>query len=465
MTEAAGDSVATRANDELATIGRPIANTKIYILDSALAPVPVGVSGELYIAGAGLARGYLGRPGLTAERFIACPFSEPGSRMYRTGDLARWRDDGSLDLLGRADQQMKIRGIRVEPGEIETALTGIQGVAQASVVGRAIDGETRLVAYLVPQQKVMLPHTADIRAKLLSHLPEYMVPNSFVVLDALPLTVNGKVDRRALPVPETSGDADTYRAPRSPLEVLLCRLFADITGVRVVGIDDDFFALGGHSLQAMRLVARIRAEAGLEVPLNAFFRHQTPKALADWLSGEAQLGQTKPPAYAKERPLVFLFPGVGGDDARLVDFRSRCADNLEIVAITYPDWKYDRAAFELEALCDDAIAQIVQALPRGPLRLAGSSWGGRVAYATALALLNQQRSVEFLGILDAPTPWSLNYERENRRPALCSKSCWILPVENHKNEKFGSPIGWRQKLRCLSTLYCRLLVDSRDLAR
>ena len=147
-----------------------------------------------------------------------------------------------------------------------------------------------------------------------------MVPSSFIVLDALPLTVNGKVDHRALPLPKTSGDADTYRAPRSPLELLLCRLFADITGVPAVGIDDDFFALGGHSLQAMRLVARIRAEAGLELPLNAVFRHQTPKALADWLSGEAQLGQTRPPAFAKERPLAFFFPGPLGDDAKLVDF-------------------------------------------------------------------------------------------------------------------------------------------------
>ncbi|HEX6217063.1 MAG TPA: amino acid adenylation domain-containing protein, partial [Vicinamibacterales bacterium] len=269
-------------------IGRPFPNYRAYVLDDRLAPVPAGVCGELYIAGAGLARGYLGRAGLTAERFVADPYGPAGSRMYRTGDLARWRQDGVLDFLGRADAQVKLRGFRIEPGEIEAVLLRHDGVAQAAVVARRDgatagsdgegDGALRLIAYVVAKAGATAPDAAALRQHLSGLLPDYMVPSAFVMLERLPLTPNGKLDRRALPAPVMAANVER-RAPRTPHEELLCSLFAETLGIAEVGIDDNFFALGGDSIMSIQLVSRAR-RAGLAITPRSVFQHQTVASLA-----------------------------------------------------------------------------------------------------------------------------------------------------------------------------------------
>lgn len=265
-------------------IGHPIWNTQLYVLDPTLEPVPQGIEGELYIAGLGLARGYLGRPALTAGRFIACPFQPSGARMYRTGDLARRRADGAIEYLGRADDQVKIRGFRIELGEIEAALlAAFDSLAQVAVLALDVGGERRLVAYLVARAEDTVPDTEILNARLATTLPDYMVPAHFVTLSALPLSPNGKLDRRALPAPTMQADTTSYQAPRTEFERLLCRLFAELTGVPTVGVHCGFFSIGGHSLSAMRLVARLRQEAGVTLPLRLLFEHGTPEAIASHL--------------------------------------------------------------------------------------------------------------------------------------------------------------------------------------
>ncbi|MFD7628551.1 amino acid adenylation domain-containing protein, partial [Streptomyces sp. NPDC059851] len=286
-------------------LGRPMWNTRAYVLDAALQPVPDGVVGELYIAGTGLARGYLGRPAATAERFVPDPYGPAGTRMYRTGDRARWNADGTLEYAGRTDHQVKLRGFRIELGEVESALLSARGVRQAlAVVREDQPGDERLVAYAVPGDGEQVT-SRHLRTQLAELLPEYMVPSAVVVLDRLPLTANGKVDRAALPAPGSDASAGG-RSPRTPEEEILCGLFADVLGTERVGIDDDFFALGGHSLLAMRLLSRIASTLGVRVGVKAIFDSPTVAGLAGRLASPDEARPRLVPADRGDRvPLSF----------------------------------------------------------------------------------------------------------------------------------------------------------------
>lgn len=263
----------------LPTVGPPIWNTRIYILDESLRPVPAGVYGELYLAGDNLAHGYLGRPELTAERFVANCFGAPGERMYRSGDLGRWRPDGTIELAGRADDQVKIRGVRVELGELNAVIAAHPAVAQVETVLREDrPGDRRLVAYVVPARAGAAPTAAALRRAVAAAVPEAVVPSAFVIMGALPITAHGKVDRARLPKPVHAGSGS--RAPANEHEALLCDLFTEVLGAAEVGVEDDFFDLGGHSLLVTRLVNRVRTELGVELTVRMVFEAPTPAELA-----------------------------------------------------------------------------------------------------------------------------------------------------------------------------------------
>lgn len=263
-------------------IGKPIWNTDVYVLDAGLQPVPPGVIGELYIAGEGLANGYLGKPELTAERFVANPYGEPGKRMYRTGDLVKWRNDGVLEYVSRADHQIKIRGFRIELAEIEMVLQRHENVKQAVVMVREDrPNDKRIIAYIVAEGKEQID-LAEIRSYVSESLANYMVPSAFVVLEELQLTPNGKVDRKKLPAPDFN-EMNKDRVARNPKEEILCDLFAEILGVSRISIDDNFFEMGGHSLLASRLMARIRETLSVELGIGKLFELPTVAELAKQL--------------------------------------------------------------------------------------------------------------------------------------------------------------------------------------
>jgi amino acid adenylation domain-containing protein/non-ribosomal peptide synthase protein (TIGR01720 family) len=303
-TEATIDAVAFAVEGEQSganiPIGRPLPNYRVYVLDSSLGPVPAGVVGELYIAGVGLARGYSGLAGLTGERFVANPYGPAGSRMYWTGDLARWRSDGLLEFVGRADAQLKIRGFRIEPGEIEAALMCFPPVAQAAVIARDdVAGHKRLAGYVVARDGQSVDPAA-LRAHLGRGLPDYMVPAAIVVLDRLPLTASGKLDRRALPAPDLA--PAVMHAARMPQEDFLCALFAKVLGLERVGIDDNFFALGGDSILSLQIVSRALA-AGMRISPRDLFEHPTVRGLAA-LVGAARVDDAVTEAAPGDVPLT-----------------------------------------------------------------------------------------------------------------------------------------------------------------
>ncbi|HEX6910892.1 MAG TPA: non-ribosomal peptide synthetase, partial [Longimicrobium sp.] len=279
-TEATVSAASARvdAADPVPAIGRPIENARAYVLDAAGQPVPPGVPGELCIGGAGVARGYLHRPALTAERFVPDPFGAPGSRLYRTGDRARWTADGALAFLGRADEQVKVRGFRIEPGEVAARLAEVEGVRDALVLVRPdARGDNRLVGYVAAPERAV--SAADLRAHLRGVLPDYMVPQAYVVMDAFPQTPNGKTDRAALPAPADPAAAPAA-APQGELEVAIAGVWREVLGLAAVGVNDSFFEIGGHSLLVARLQERLHGALGREVSMVDLFQYPTVAALA-----------------------------------------------------------------------------------------------------------------------------------------------------------------------------------------
>ena len=397
----------TRADAERGSgspIGRAIPDLGVYVLDRRMQPVPVGVPGEMCVGGAGVARGYLGRPALTAERFVPDPFGgEAGGRLYRSGDLARRLASGELEYLGRMDQQVKVRGFRIEPGEIEAALRAGPGVGEAVVVVREdAPGDRRLVAYFTADGEAPAPR--ELRARLAERLPGHMVPAAFVPLERIPLTANGKLDRRALPVPDGAGDAAGEVAPRTPAEAALARVWAQVLGVERVGVTDGFFALGGHSLLAVRLVARIERELGARVPLHALFAGATVESLAALLDGGAAPAAWEPlvtlRADGAGHPL-FLVHAVDGHVLSYAVLAERLGDR-PVHGLQAAGLEGGEPLDRVEDMADACAAAVLAAHPGGPLALGGWSLGAVVAWETARRLRAAGTAVDALVLLDPP---------------------------------------------------------------
>jgi thioesterase domain-containing protein len=422
-TEASIDVAAWQCRDDsnltVVPVGQPIANTQLYILDPHLKPVPIGVAGELHIGGDGLARGYLNRPELTAEKFIANPFSqEPGARLYKTGDLARYLPDGNIEFLGRIDNQVKIRGYRIELGEIEAVLAQHPSVQQTAVLAREdTPGDKRLAAYCVAAaDSTPLPH--DLRSFLQEKLPDYMVPSAFVFLDSLPLTPNGKLDRKALPTPTDGSLAVAHRhiPPRDELEITLCRLWAETLGVEKVGIDDDFFALGGHSLLAAKLFTRMDEALGRSLPLGVLFAAPNIRALAQryGASGSGKIRSLVSLRSSGQLPPIFAVPGVYGNVLGFADLARELGPEQPFYGLQSLGLDGMEAPLNsIESMASLYIEELRSVRPAGPYALVGACFGATVAFEMTHQLLRIGEDVAFLGLLDPTGREGQNSNGEN----------------------------------------------------
>ncbi|MHA7133521.1 AMP-binding protein [Oerskovia turbata] len=398
------------------TVGRPIANTSVYVLDSGLAPVPDGTPGELYVSGIGLARGYHGAPGLSAERFVADPFGAPGARMYRTGDVVRRRPDGQLDFLGRSDGQVKIRGYRVEPGESQAVLARDPRVAQCAVVARrGAGGGHVLVGYVVLAEGVALDAggapaesdaalLADVLRVMRRTVPDHLVPWALVPLDVLPLTPHAKLDVRRLPAPDLAGE--TGREPRTDLERALCAIFAEVLGLASFGADDDFYAAGGHSLLAMRVVSMVRTRLGRPLSVGVLVTAPTVEAIvAHWEAPEADpfagVLTLRPPSPGDESTL-FCFAPAGGLGWSFASLVPHVPAGIAVHALQSPRLRGpDGVPSSLVDLADQVLRSVRETQARGPYHLLGYSFGAHLAHLVATRLQEAGDVVASLTMLDA----------------------------------------------------------------
>jgi amino acid adenylation domain-containing protein len=386
-------------------IGRPLANVQVYLLDSDLNPVPVGVDGEIHVGGAGVARGYLNRPELTAEKFIPDPFSpEPEARLYKTGDRARYLPSGDIEFLGRVDDQIKIRGFRVEPGEIETLLSKYPGIRDAAVVAiENADGGKQLAAYftVTPESKVAV---TELRRYLQEQLPDYMVPSAFVALPVMPLTPNGKINRRELPVPQFETSAATFAVATGPLQAQLVGIWEEVLGKRPIGIRDNFFELGGHSLLAARLMHRAGQKLGKALPLAMLFHAPTIEQLAavlgqdEWSRHWSSLVPIQP---SGSQPAFFCIHGVGGNVLGFHLLGRHMAPEYPFYGLQAQglDGK-NPCLTSIEAMAAHYISEMRSVQPHGPYFLGGFSFGGLVAYEVAQQLRSAGEDVGLLVLFD-----------------------------------------------------------------
>ncbi|QBD77241.1 amino acid adenylation domain-containing protein [Ktedonosporobacter rubrisoli] len=392
-------------------IGRPIANVQLYVLDRDLQLVPVGVTGELYIGGDGLARGYLHRPDITAERFLPNPFSqEPGARLYKTGDVARYLADGNLEYLGRNDAQMKLHGFRIEPGEIEGILQRHPAICSSLVLlHEDPSGEKQLVAYLLFSEKRKVS-ISDLRSFLAAHLPEYMIPTSYIPLDTIPLSHNGKIDWQALPAPSRSFQKieAQFVAPRDELEVCLTKIWEEVLAVQPIGVQHNFFTLGGNSLHAIRLLARIQQQISQKLSLSLVFQHPTIEQLAAIIRQQRATPARTPlvaiQPQGSKLPFFAVHPG-SGDVLCYYDLSRHLGFDQPFYALEDPDIEQKEFPYHsLEFMATCYIEAIKSVQPEGPYLLGGYSFGGHVAYEMAQQLRRAGQDIAFLGIFDTATP-------------------------------------------------------------
>jgi amino acid adenylation domain-containing protein len=424
-------------------IGRPVANMRLYVLDSQLQPVPIGVAGELYVGGIGVGRGYLNSAERTAEVFIPDPFAqEPGARLYKTGDLARYLSDGNIQFLGRLDHQVKIRGFRIELGEIEALMIQHPAVREVVVIAREdLSDNKLLVAYVVPNQE-QVPAPSELRRFLQEKLPDYMVPSAFVMLEALPLTPNGKVDRRALPAPDTSSltKEASFVAPRDTIELQLAQIWEDVLGVHPVGVRDNFFDLGGHSLLAVNLIAKIQHQFGKNLPLATLFQSPIIEHLAGILHQQTDSLSWSPLVAIQpdgsKRPF-FCVPGAGGNVIYFYNLARHLGPDqpfygLQAVGLdgkSEPHTRVeDMATHYIEAL------QAVQ--PQGPYLLGGHSFGSWVAFEMVQQLQKQGHEVALLAILDSEAPVSGN----NLVDVDWDDATWLTTIAHLIERLFGKKL-------------------------